>query len=40
MEQEQTGGTGTGHREVQLRRTAHGEFDVENVRGVGYRIAS
>ena len=33
MEQEQTGGTGTGHREVQLRRTAHGEFDVENVRG-------
>ena len=33
MEQEQSGGTGTGHREVQLRRTAHGEFDVENVRG-------
>ena len=33
MEQEQTGGTGTGQREVQLRRTAHGEFDVENVRG-------
>ena len=33
MEQEQTGGTGTGHREVQLRRTGRGEFDVENVRG-------
>ena len=31
--QPQTGGTGPGHRSVSLSRTAHGEFDVTNVRG-------
>lgn len=29
----ETGGTGPGHRSVSLSRTAHGEFDVTNVRG-------
>lgn len=29
----ETGGTGPGHRSVTLTRTAHGEFDVTNVRG-------
>lgn len=33
MAQPQAGGTGLGHREVALTRTAHGEFDVRNVRG-------
>lgn len=33
MTEEQTGGTGQGHREVRLTRTAHGEFDITNVRG-------
>jgi putative redox protein len=29
----ETGGTGTGHREVRMTRTARGEFDVTNQRG-------
>ena len=29
----ETGGTGPGHRSVSLARTAHGQFDVTNVRG-------
>lgn len=29
----ETGGTGPGHRSVTMTRTAHGEFDVTNVRG-------
>jgi uncharacterized OsmC-like protein len=33
MTEEQTGGTGQGHREVSLRRTGHGEFDITNARG-------
>ncbi|MBP6994741.1 MAG: OsmC family protein [Phycicoccus sp.] len=33
MAQPETGGTGLGHREVALTRTAHGEFDARNVRG-------
>lgn len=33
MAEAETGGTGLGHREVELTRTAHGEFDARNVRG-------
>jgi uncharacterized OsmC-like protein len=33
MVEEQTGGTGPGHRSVRLTRTARGEFDAVNVRG-------
>lgn len=33
MRQPTTGGTGPGHREVTLRRTALGEYDATNVRG-------
>ena len=33
-----TGGTGLGHREVSLTRTAPGEFEVRNVRGGSIRI--
>ncbi|PRY51406.1 putative OsmC-like protein [Knoellia remsis] len=32
-DERETGGTGPGHRSVTLTRTAHGEFDVTNVRG-------
>lgn len=31
--EQETGGTGLGHREVRMTRTAKGEFDVTNVRG-------
>ncbi|KGN33366.1 oxidoreductase [Knoellia sinensis KCTC 19936] len=31
--QQETGGTGPGHRSVTLTRTSHGELDVTNVRG-------
>ena len=31
--QQETGGTGLGQREVSLKRTAHSEYDVTNVRG-------
>jgi putative redox protein len=37
-EQESTGGTGVGHREVSLRRTGPGEFEVRNPRGGTLRI--
>jgi putative redox protein len=37
-DEESTGGTGLGHREVRLSRTAPGEFDVHNVRGGRIRI--
>ena len=33
MAEQETGGTGLGHREVHLTRTSRGEFDVRNVRG-------
>lgn len=36
----ETGGTGPGHREVRLVRTAAGEFDVTNVRGGRIHIGS
>ena len=36
--QESTGGTGLGHREVRLTRTAPGEFEVRNERGGVIRI--
>jgi uncharacterized OsmC-like protein len=40
MAEQETGGTGPGHRQVRLTRTGHGEFEVENVRGGRIHIGS
>lgn len=40
MTDEETGGTGTGHRQVHLARTGPGEYDVTNPRGGRLHLGS